>query len=1843
MSTRKKDFVKKGEVMFRLLVCFLFMVSTIFATTRHVPGVYSTIQAGLNGAYSGDDVLVQPGTYVEHIVWPSRNGITLISAGDSSNTVIDGNNSGRCLTMTYDGIDTATVIDGFKFINGYSVDHGGGIYISGAGVKIINSLITNCVDGSGSTDYGGGLYCIDANPVLRNVKVANNSGNGLYFRSSNPKIQNIIVENNSGAGIHFLLGLPGQLIGFEIYGNSGTGIYCYMASPQISNGAIYQNARGIALERAYSSIVNDVDIYQNETTGHGGGIYISYCSPIINNCVIKNNIAGSYGGGIYTHDSDVKISYTQIYGNSSNSGGGLYSGYSSDEVLNHVTITNNSATTWGSSGIHVYSPGVPTLINSIKYNNSGSGNINYSYSYISDPQFVNPSINDYHLLASSKAINAGHPDSIDVDGTRADCGALPYLNYNSDPVWHTSTSGNDITGDGSVSNPFSSIQAGVNFATTQGDCVIVALGTYNEYVNTRGRRITIYGENGPQNTIIQSPNSQATVQFNSNTNNSTVFDGFTVTHPPGVNGNGILVSGSPILRNLIIKGNSSYQGAGIYCINQNPVFEDLVIENNIATGYGIDYHGGGGISCYLSNPVINNVTIVGNQALDGEGGGIYLRGSNPSISNSVIQDNYSGGTSFSGGKGGGLYAGYSSPSIVNTNFINNVSVLADGGDGIHNSIGSVTSISQSNFLNNGVALYNEDPSELLVPNNWWGDNTGPFHGQDNLSGQGDTINTTVNAIPFNTIPDPSAHPLQVQNVSLVSSGDTFVEVNWSESLIGDLASYTVNYNINSSGYPYADVIDVGLSTNYTISSLPTGATIYISVIAYDNEGNSSWYSDELIAVTRNPAVQNLDVGGAEDILHLLSHNPLITFDYFDSMGDPQTSYQLQVSTSSTFSAADMWDTGVVASNANSVYYTGNLLLEGQAYYLRARVATGELWSNWAEITFRMNSFPSPPTQISPTDYTLVEPPVTLIAGITTDLEADEISYAFAIYSDASLATLIESVDGISGGQETVAWQSTATLADNNIFWWVTSAFDGYQSSLNSMPESFQVNAFNDPPSQFNLIEPLNGEGVNTATPQLTWNAASDIDPLDTLRYTLYLITPEPDTLAISVDAELSYQITSTLIENETYSWKVLVKDIVGIESENVGGYNSFWVNAVNDAPVVDISNQNLDEDTFLEINLPATDIDGEELTYTASSSTSGVVANIDGINLTLIPELNWNGLATITVAASDGNLEVEGTFALTVNPVNDAPLVTDLALVTDEDVMLSITLIGSDVDEDNLVYELVSNPTHGVLSGTAPSLTYTPEENYSGEDGFTYITNDGTVDSDLGTSTIIVIEVNDPPTISNIENQSTDEDTPTPSINLVIDDPDSDIIQLIVRGSSSDTMLVSDSGIQISGEGNDRNVVISPNSNQFGTANITITVNDEGGEPPVLGDTLSSGFETGSLPTGWSRVDNDGDGFNWFIHQSNELAHSGEYSAVSKSWDSNAGALTPDNWLITPSLSIENDMELRYWVAAQDPSWPLEHYSVNVSTGGTAVGDFSTTILSATLSDATWHEVVLDLSGFAGNDIHIAWQHHDVTDMYVMKLDDIQVSNTTTRAIVHQMDFEEVNTQALVPSTLVHKSSSREIVSTTFVFTVNPINDAPSIFALISPVDEIEISQPEDTLVTFSWENAGDVDGDDLSYIVSFGEEELENQFFLTDNTITLNVESFPRDVWIEWNVVALDSEDTTRCENPRLLKVNSIVGVDEFMALPEELTLLQNYPNPFNPSTTLQYGLPEDATVSLIIYDIRGNLVKVIDVGTHAAGWYEHVWNGLNEAGQPVSTGLYLTRLQAGSFTKTIKMLYLK
>ena len=97
------------------------------------------------------------------------------------------------------------------------------------------------------------------------------------------------------------------------------------------------------------------------------------------------------------------------------------------------------------------------------------------------------------------------------------------------------------------------------------------------------------------------------------------------------------------------------------------------------------------------------------------------------------------------------------------------------------------------------------------------------------------------------------------------------------------------------------------------------------------------------------------------------------------------------------------------------------------------------------------------------------------------------------------------------------------------------------------------------------------------------------------------------------------------------------------------------------------------------------------------------------------------------------------------------------------------------------------------------------------------------------------------------------------------------------------------------------------------------------------------------------------------------------------------------------------------------------------------------------------------------------------------------------------------------------------------------------------------------------------------------------------------------------------------------------------FQNLTEEFGLGQNFPNPFNPVTNIQFMLPEPADVQLVVYDLMGRTVRTLVNGSQTAGYKTVVWDSKNDAGIPVSAGMYIYELRSGSYSAIQKMVLLK
>lgn len=170
-------------------------------------------------------------------------------------------------------------------------------------------------------------------------------------------------------------------------------------------------------------------------------------------------------------------------------------------------------------------------------------------------------------------------------------------------------------------------------------------------------------------------------------------------------------------------------------------------------------------------------------------------------------------------------------------------------------------------------------------------------------------------------------------------------------------------------------------------------------------------------------------------------------------------------------------------------------------------------------------------------------------------------------------------------------------------------------------------------------------------------------------------------------------------------------------------------------------NQNLftSRNTPKIIQLAASDLDGNPLKFTLLHlPTHGPLSGTPP-NLTYIPSPTFVGIDEFTFQVNDGQVDSNvATVAIEVSPINTPPTANQQSVVTQRNLPKTIQLTASDADGDQLQYILRNNPSHGVLTGNAPYLLYTPSGNFIGVDSFKFQVNDGQNDSNTATLTITV-------------------------------------------------------------------------------------------------------------------------------------------------------------------------------------------------------------------------------------------------------------------------------------------------------------------------------------------------------------------------------------------------------------------------------------------------------------------------------------------------------------------------
>ena len=414
---------------------------------------FTTIQAALDAAHDGETVWVGPGTYLEHELTMGGKAIVLISTEGATETTIKGGRIGTVILFV-DGESEESTLDGFTLTGGnasYNCREDGACKYWGGGIFISRSNPTLkwlTLFKNYATDQGGGIYFDSTTSSLYQTDMTWNNaldGGGMYLYSSDPTIEQVVLEKNSAS-------------------KTGGGIGMDVSNPTINTVTLKNNSaawRGAGMDLSFSNpIISDTLLIGNEAAYDGGGAYFSRSNPHFTLSRFIGNIAGINGGGMFLFASNPSMDQMVVTENYADfSGGGLfmdeasprmnqtvvagnYAGYEGGGfcLKNSAPITQNSVIAYNSGeGYNIYNQ-TPDVLSQWRYNNlyqpeSGknlSGVVPDDTNLTAEPKFLiepifleNNSVwrfDDFHLSIDSPLVDAGAPDAVDPDGSRADIG-----------------------------------------------------------------------------------------------------------------------------------------------------------------------------------------------------------------------------------------------------------------------------------------------------------------------------------------------------------------------------------------------------------------------------------------------------------------------------------------------------------------------------------------------------------------------------------------------------------------------------------------------------------------------------------------------------------------------------------------------------------------------------------------------------------------------------------------------------------------------------------------------------------------------------------------------------------------------------------------------------------------------------------------------------------------------------------------------------------------------------------------------------------------------------------------------------------------------------------------------------------------------------------------------------------------------------------------------------------------------------------------------------------------------------------------------------------------------------
>jgi uncharacterized protein (TIGR03437 family) len=447
---------------------------------------------------------------------------------------------------------------------------------------------------------------------------------------------------------------------------------------------------------------------------------------------------------------------------------------------------------------------------------------------------------------------------------------------------------------------------------------------------------------------------------------------------------------------------------------------------------------------------------------------------------------------------------------------------------------------------------------------------------------------------------------------------------------------------------------------------------------------------------------------------------------------------------------------------------------------------------------------NPPTATDASTSTNEDTP----KGITlTGTDSDGDSLTFTVMSQPSKGTL-------SGTPPNLTYTPTANVngADSFTF----RAADG-KGGTDIGTINITINPVNDPPTAPN-------QSVSTAqnTPKAITLTGTDVDG-DSLSYTITSAPTHGTLSGGTTGPNHTYTPANGYTGPDSFTFTV---------SDGKGGQTSGTVNinvtaSQNGAPTATDASKTTNEGTPLQITLAGTDPNGDTLTFTVLSQPSKGSLSGTPPNLTYTPAANATGADSFSFRASDGKGGTDdGVISINITPANAAPTTQNQSVSTAKNTPLPIQLIASDVDGDTLAFSITGGPSHGSLSGGAgfvgPGRTYTPANNYTGPDSFTYKVDDGKGGTTTGT---VAISVTDGPNQAPTATDASVSTTQGSSVNITLkgSDPNGDTLTFsIVSGPANGTL-----------SGSAPNMTYTPNSGFSGSDSFTFMADDNNGGSDV--------------------------------------------------------------------------------------------------------------------------------------------------------------------------------------------------------------------------------------------------------------------------------------------------------------------------------------------------------------------------------------------------------------------------